>query len=197
MKKSNLKPFTMKWIALFTFIITLNCYSQDVDNCNIKKSDFINILKVDKDELICIAKNSDKPYTVFYTLASWCSPCRMHFPDAVELEKSGKVNLFVVLVQSEQDRQIGNAINFIQSVSPEVKFGVLNDDIYGQKTGKRNKKFAIEITPENNEMIDDYGKFILVDNTGQVLYVTNWKDYNKEWKDAKKMLQHTILPLIE
>ena len=187
----------MKWISLLTLIISLNCFAQDADDCHIKKSEFINVLKVDKDELICIAQNSDKPYTVFYTLTSWCSPCRMHFPDAVELEKSGKVNLFVVLVESEQDRKIGSAINFIQSVSPEAKFGVLNDEIYGQKTGKRNKKFAIEITPETNEMIDDYGKFILVDKAGQVLYVTNWKDYNKEWKDAKTMLQNKILPLIK
>lgn len=187
----------MKLITIFTFIITLNAYSQNTDNCSIQKSETINVQIVDKDDIICIAKNSDKPFTVIYTLTSWCSPCRMHFPDAVDLEKTGKVNLFVVLVESEKDKRIINAIDFIQSASAGVKFGVLKDALYGTKTGKRNKKFATEITPENNELIDDYGKFILIDKSGKVLYVTNWKDYNKEWKDAKNMLQNKILPLLE
>ena len=186
----------MKLITIFTLLVSLTCYSQDVESCNIQKSDILNVQVVEKDDLICIAKNSDKPYTVFYTLASWCSPCRMHYPDALALEKTGKVNLFVVLVESEQDKRLLNAIDFIQSYSTDVKFGVLKDEKYGTKTGKRNKKFATEITPENNDLIDDYGKFILIDKGGKVLYVTNWKDYNKEWKDAGKMLRNKILPLI-
>ncbi len=187
----------MKLINIITLILTLSVYSPNTTECNIQQSETIDVQIVDKDDIICIAKNSDKPFTVIYTLASWCSPCRMHFPDALDLEKTGKVSLFVVLVESEKDKRIINAINFIQSASPEVKFGVLKDELYGTKTRKRNKKFATEITPENNELIDDYGKFILIDRSGKVLYVTNWKDYNEESKDAKKMLKNKILPLLE
>lgn len=184
-------------IFLLLFLISISLSAQNATVCNLQKSDASNALKVDQNDLICIAKNSDRPYTVFYTLASWCAPCRMHFPDAVELEKTGKVNLFVVLVESEQDKRLGNAINFIKSTSENVKFGVLKDEIYGTKTGKRNKKIAKEITPTHNEMIADYGKFILVDQGGTVLYVTNWKDYNKDWQNSKKMLENKILPLIK
>ena len=162
-----------------------------------QKSDFIDALKVDRNDLICIAKNSSQPFTIFYTLTSWCSPCRMHFPDAVALEKSGKVNLFVVLVESEDDKKIIKAIDFIRSSYAEVQFGVLKNESYGSKTSKRNNKFVAEITPTSNEVIDDYGKFILVDNSGKIVYVTNYKDYDKDWKNSRKMIENKILPLIK
>ena len=186
----------MKSLTLVIFLLSLNIHSQNEKACGIQKSEIINVKKVDKNDLICIAQNSSKPYTVFYTLTSWCSPCRMHFPDAVELERTGKVNLFVVLVESEDDKNIVKAIDFIKSVYPDVQFGVLKDDLYGTATKKRNKKLATEITPANNELIDDYGKFILVDKSGNVMYVTNYKDYNKEWKNSKKMIENKILPLL-
>lgn len=70
-----------------------------------------------------------------------------------------------------------------------MKFGVLKDELYGNKTGRRNKKLATEMTPKHNEMIADYGKFILVDQGGNLLYTTNWKDYNKDWQNSKKILE--------
>ncbi|WP_131725568.1 MULTISPECIES: TlpA family protein disulfide reductase [unclassified Chryseobacterium] len=182
---------------LFFVLLSAGLSGQNPEPCNLQKSAASEALKVDQNEMICIAENSDKPYTVFYTLASWCAPCRLHFPDAVELEKTGKVNLFVVLVESEHDKRLGNAVNFIKSKSENVKFGVLKDEIYGTKTGKRNRKLATEITPKHNETIDDYGKFILVDKTGKILYVTNWKDYNKDWQNSKKMLENKIMPLLK
>lgn len=186
-----------KNIYLLLLFISVSLFGQNISSCNLQKSDASDALKVDQNDLICLAKNSDKPYTVFYTMASWCAPCRLHFPDAVELEKTGKVNLFVVLVESEQDKRLVNAVNFIKSKSENVKFGVLKDEIYGTRTGQRNRKFATQITPQHNEMIDDYGKFILIDKGGNVLYVTNWKDYNKDWQNSKKMLENKILPLIK
>ena len=187
----------MKLNLLIIFsIFSIKVSAQNFEVCNIQKSDFINVEKVEKSNLICIAKNSDKPYTIFYTLASWCSPCRMHFPDTMELEKTNKVNIYVVLVESEKDKRIMNAIDFIKSKSETVKYGVLKDEIYGTKTGKRNKKIATEMTPENNELIDDYGKLILVDKSGKIHYTTNWKDYEGDWKNAKKMIENKILPLI-
>ncbi|WP_128414355.1 hypothetical protein [Chryseobacterium sp. Leaf394] len=186
-----------KNIYLLLLFISVSLSGQNISNCNLQKSDASDALKFDRNDMICLAKNSDKPYTIFYTLASWCAPCRLHFPDAVELEKTGKVNLFVVLVESEEDKRLVNAINFIKSISENVKFGVLKDEIYGTRTGKRNKTLAIEITPQHNEMINDYGKFILIDRTGTILYVTNWKDYNKDWQNSKKMLENKILPLIK
>ncbi len=188
----------MKLNLLFVLLIfSLKINAQNSEICNLQKSEFINAEKVENNDLICISKNSGKPYTIFYTLASWCAPCRMHFPDTLELEKTGKVNLYVVLVESEKDKRIINAINFIKSNSETIKFGVLKDEIYGTKTGKRNKKIATEMTPKNNELIDDYGKLILVDNSGKIIYTTSWKDYEGDVKNAKKMIENKILPLLK
>lgn len=182
---------------IFTFVFSLNCISQNLANCNIQNSETIAAPKLDKETLICIAKNSNKPYTVFYTLASWCEPYRMHFPHTLDLEKTGKFNLFVVLVEAEKDPKIKNAISFIQSKSENVQFGVLNDEKYGIKVGKKNTKLATEITPNGSKVIDDFGKFILVDRSGQILYVTNYKDYDKDWKNSKQTLEKKIIPLLK
>jgi len=188
----------MKFIvSISLFIIAMNINAQNYDTCKIQKSEAINAQKIDKNELICIAKNSEKPFTVFYTLTSWCAPCREHFPDILELNKTGKVNLYVVLVESEKDKRIVNAINFIKSKSENIKFGVLKDEFYGTNTGKRNKKFITEIIPKNNEVIDGYGKLILVDKSGKILYITSWKDYDEDSKNYKKMLDNKILPLVK
>lgn len=188
----------MKFIVSILLLITaINIHAQNYDTCKIRKSESINAHKIDRSELICIAKNSDKPFTVFYTLTSWCAPCREHFPDVLELTKTGKVNLYVVLVESETDKRIVNAINFIKSKSENVKFGVLKDDVYGTKTGKRNKQFITEMTPKNNEVIDGYGKLILVDKSGKILYMTSWKDYEGNSKNYKKMLDNKIIPFIK
>ena len=184
------------FIIIIIFIgFSSNLFAQQ--SCEVESSKIINAQIIDKNDIICIAKNSDKPYTIFYTLASWCAPCRLHFPDAFELQKSEKIDLFVVLVEAEKDPRVNNAINFIRSYSENIKFGILKDSFYGTKTKRRNSKFATEITPKHNELIEDYGKFILIDKNGNILYVTNWKDYNKDWKNSKKMLESKILPLIK
>lgn len=191
------QSFLRKTFFIFALILSLNCISQNLDDCNIQNSETIAAPKLDKEALICIAKNSDKPYTVFYTLASWCEPCRIHFLDALDLEKTGKVNLFVVLVEAERDPKIKNAISFIKSKFENVQFGVLNDEKYGFKVGKRNTKLATEVTPNGSKVIDDFGKFILVDRSGQILYVTNYKDYDKDWKNSKKMIEKKIIPILK
>ena len=94
---------------LFLLTFSINIPAQYSELCNISNSEKIDSEKIDIDDLLCIAKNADTPFTIFYTLASWCEPCRLHFPDAVDLEKTGKVNLFVILVESETDKRVVNA----------------------------------------------------------------------------------------
>ncbi|MFC3157331.1 hypothetical protein ACFOEQ_01470 [Chryseobacterium arachidis] len=106
-------------------------------------------------------------------------------------------DVFVLLVEAEQDRRINSAINFIKNADEKVKYIVLKDELYGTKVGKRNKKFVAEITPSNFETIDDYSKIILMDKSGKTIYVSNWKDYNKDWKNSKKMYENKIIPLLK
>ena len=60
-------------------------------------------------------------------------------------------------------------------------------------------KLLNEITPKNSEAIDDYSKYILLNNNGEVLRVTNWKDGKDEedWKDDSKMLERILVPLVQ
>ncbi len=167
------------------------------EQCHLQQSKFISATTVDKEDLICIAKNSQKPYTIFYTLASWCGPCRLHLPDTLDLEKTGMADVFVLLVEAEQDQRINSAISFIKNTDEKVKYVVLKDEVYGTKVGKRNRKFVSEITPSGFENIDDYSKVILMDKSGNTIYVSNWKDYNKDWKNSKKMYENKIIPLLK
>lgn len=187
----------MRLLQLFILLLfSHNASAQILETDNIQKSEFIDAEKVDQQDLLRIAKNADKPYTIFYTFASWCGPCRMHFPDVLELEKTGKVAIYVILVESEKDKRIENAIHFLNSNPQPVNYGVLKDAVYGTKTGKRNKKIATEMTPKNKEVIDDYGKLILINKKGLIKYTTSWKDYEGDWKNSKKMIARKILPLL-
>lgn len=185
-----------KILFSLSFLLSFGIKAQ-FETCNLKQSNFISATTVSKDDLSCIAKNSDKPYTIFYTLTSWCAPCRLHLPDTLDLEKTGMVDVYVLLVEAEQDPKIANAINFIKNTDNNVKYVVLKDELYGTKVGKRNKKFVTEITPSNFENIDDYSKIILIDKSGKTKYVSNWKDYNKDWKNSKKMYENKIIPLLK
>lgn len=187
-------------LCILTFLTTisrLTLFGAILDTCSVHESDILKVYLVDKDDLMCIARKSEKPYTIVYTLASWCVPCRMHLPDALDLQNNEKVNLFILLVESEQDIKVKNAISFVRTHSNTVDIGLLKDSIYGTKTKKRNKKFVIEMTTEGKEIIDDYGKFIVFNKSGDILKVTSWKDFNNDWKDSKTMIKNTIIPIVK
>lgn len=189
------KNFIISKILFLSFVLSFGIFFSQ-SKCNISKSTFIDVDKVDANDLICLAKNSEKPYTIFTTFASWCGPCRLHLPDFIDLKNRDNVDLYVVLVEAENDKRIANAIHFVKSIDANSKMLVLKNDVYGKKK-RRNEIFVKEITPKHNEMIADYGKVILIKNTGEILYVTNWKDYDKDWKNSQLMLEKKIIPLLK
>ena len=104
--------------------------------------------------------------------------------------------MYVVLLEKEDDKYIAQAVQYLKEVDKDIKILVLKDAVYGTKRTRKNKKFVTEITPSQFENIDDYSKFILYDKEGKVIMVTNWKDYNDNWKDEESMIKRRILPLL-
>ncbi|WP_419868201.1 hypothetical protein [Chryseobacterium sp. CT-SW4] len=191
-----MKLFLIPVLSLVGFLS-----SGQQNSCNLQKSKIINLTAVDKSDLLCIAKSSDKPNTVFYTLASWCVPCIEHLPEALKLEKDYNTEVYVVLVEAEEDTRIKSAIKIVEKESQDAKMLVLKDSAYEGGVKKRNTTFVTEITPSQFEAIPDFSKFIVVNNQGEVVMVTNWKDYKKidkkNLEDVRQMLSHTVVPLLK
>lgn len=180
-------------------IFLISSFFAAQEKCETFESASLHIKKVDKNDLICIAKNSDQPITVFYTFASWCQSCRMHLLQALYLEKYYKSNVYILLVEGESDPRIINGINYIKKYAPDGKMVVLKDDIYEGGVKKRNRKFVREITPAQFENIDDFSKFIIMNKEGETLLVTTYKDSENDpnWTDAMPMIKRKVIPLLE
>ncbi|MNJ98170.1 hypothetical protein D3C87_159330 [compost metagenome] len=155
------------------------------------------IIAVDTSSIATIAKNSDKKNTLFFTFGIWCEPCRLHLPGAIKLAKENDLDFYVLLVDGMNTENVAMGYQHIKKLDPTVKVAVLNDAVYGEKLKKRNKKFVTEITPPQFENIDDFSKYILLNNEGEVILVTTWKDNrDNDWRDDTKMQKEKIIPLL-
>ena len=182
----------IRLVAFFAIISSLVSHAQD--NCNLKNSAANPILAVDTADIKCISQNSAKPKTLFFTFGIWCSPCRAHLPGAIKLAADRDLDFYVLLLEKEDDQKTADAIVYLRNLKPDIKIAILKDSVYGEKRTKKNKKFVAEITPKEFEVIDDYSKYILLDQQGQVLLVTNWKDNrdSKDWRDDSAVHQKII-----
>ena len=184
-----------KIFTLLILLFTIFSHAQEIATDSIGNK--INIISVDANSIIAMAKKSGKKNTLFYTFGIWCEPCRLHLPAAVKLAKEHDLNFYVLLVDSkEKEDRIMMAVSFIKEIDKDVKIAILSDEVYGTNVKKRNRKFVTEITPPQFENIDDFSKYILLDNTGKVVMVTNYKDNGSDWRDDKKMVEEKIVLLL-
>lgn len=183
-------------ILLFFLFLCINSFAQ-IDKCNLIKSKFNDIYHVNKNDIICLSKNTLKNHTLIYTFGIWCAPCRLHLPNALKLSKNYNIELYVLLIDKESDKTIVNSINYLKNIDPEIKIIILKDD-YGNKKNIKYKRFLNEITPNKFENINDMSKYIIIDKNGNIIMITNWKD-NKEnnWKDDSLMIKNKIIPLLK
>ena len=153
---------------------------------------------IDVEDMKCMARESGKKHTIFYTFGIWCEPCILHLPNAIALTEKYGTEFYILLVDTETDERTFQAIAELTKSHPGVKIAVLKDSVYGNKRKKRNAKFVTDVTPKEFEAIDDYSKYIVLDSTGKVIMVTNWKDNSgNDWKDDSKMTDKRIVPLIK
>ncbi len=189
----------MKGIYLVFFLLTsILLHAQNSQPCNLTQSNFNDIPAIAYNDVICLAKNSDKKFSLFFTFGIWCEPCRLHLPGAIKFAEQHNLDFYVILLEPEDNIKAKQAASYLRYTKPDIKTLILKDEVYGTKRTKKNKKFVTEITPKNSEAIDDYSKYILLNNKGDVLRVTNWKDGKDEvdWKDDSKMLDRILVPLV-
>lgn len=190
----------MKMIKLllpcFVFLFPIQVFSQS--HCDTAKSFYDHVKAANAADMICLAKTSAKTKTLFYTFGSWCAPCRAHLPNAMKLTKDYNLDFYVLLIEKENSGKTQEAISYLRNIDSAINILILKDQTYGDASGKKYKKFLSEITPRKFENINDMSKYIILNNTGEVLMVTNWKDNRKnDWRDDSEMIKSRIIPVLK
>ncbi len=184
-------------------IVLMFCFAHihsqtPIEKCKINKSFYDGIYSVTTEDVKCLAKNSYQPNTLFYTFGSWCMPCIYHIPSFFAIEKYYKVDLYVLLVDKEDNHFAEQGRDVVLEAFPNAKILIIKDLEKGGKS-KKYKDFLAKITPPQFENNDSMSKFIVLNTKGEVQLVTNYKDKEEDpdWKDPKPMVRRIVLPLLE
>ncbi|MFC7347723.1 hypothetical protein ACFQO9_13440 [Chryseobacterium zhengzhouense] len=117
------------------------------------------------DDLSCLAKNSEKPNTLFFSFGKWCTPCIYHIPTFFVIEKFYNVDLYVLLVDPESHLLTKEARDMVLEAYPNAKILVIKD-MESKGKSKKYKDFLKKITPAQFENIDDMSKYIVLNKEG-------------------------------
>ncbi|MEC5173311.1 MULTISPECIES: thioredoxin family protein [Chryseobacterium] len=186
----------MKKLSILIGILFLQNVLAQEEKCGLQKSEF-NIYKVNAEDVKCLAKNSDKRNTIFFTFARWCTPCLYHLPNFKKIEEFYSVDSYVLLIDNEGSNMTKLAVDYVLEGYPNAKIVVLKDK--EKKNGRKYKDFLKEITPSQSELVTDMSKYIVLNTSGEVQLVTSWKDNKEypEWKDDSSTIKRIVLPLLE
>lgn len=166
--------------------------------CDTATSFYTGVKAVNYNDLICLSKNAGEKKTLLFTFGSWCVPCRYHLPNAIKLAKDYDLNFYVLLTEEEKSIYTKKAVDYLTNIDSSLNILVLKDKSYGVSSKKKYNKFLSEITPAAFENINDMSKYIIINNQGVVIMVTNWKDNRRnDWKDDSKMIQDRIVPVLK
>lgn len=174
--------------------------------CNLEKNELGNAYLVDAEDIRCLAKNSDKEISMFYTFAESCKPCLKHIPDLIPFVIENDLDLYIVLIDRENNFRVEWAEIILKRFEQEIrehyqedfsfKLYVLKDE--EGRPRKKYNKFLTEITPPQFEVIGDLGKHIVMNKSGEVLLVTSYKDNPENVEDKNSyILNEVIRPVLE
>ncbi len=171
-------------------VLTVQISFGQSDSCTIE-SRYTYLPTVNAAGIKCIAGQSDKKFTLFYTFGIWCSPCKAALSHIAQFAKSNQIDFYAVLVELETDSYyINRAVEYLNQVDSTMGIVILSDSLHSVKTKKKNKliqvsggsvskknKFFInEIYPADMEKTNDMGKCILINRAGEVKAITSYKD---------------------
>lgn len=187
----------MKYIIFSLFFSSTIIFAQSaIEKCKLEKSE-LGSYRVDAEDVKCIAKNSEKPNSVFYTFASWCAPCIYHLDTFMSIEKNYNADLYVLLMDVEKMNMVYQAQELVKKDYPNAHILIIKD-VEGRGKNKKYKKFLDDITPSNFLNIKDMSKYIVLNKQGEVQLVTTYKDDDsKDWRDDSGMVKKLVLPLLE
>ncbi len=192
------------YIAILS-TISLGIYAQSP--CVTHKS-VSGLMSVTPEDVICIAKESDKDISLFYTFAEWCSPCRKNMPKIIDLAKKNDIALYFLIISRETFfDEIDIAVDFIKEKIEEPNIYIISDSLYSKKNAVRKRSWIVlvgakerekytnflkKITPPSFEVIDDIGKSILINKEGEVILITSYKDVGKKKKRGEEAVYKKI-----
>ena len=176
-------------------LLLVNSYFISSQNCEIKK-DTYELLNVTVNDVKCLAKNYEG-HTLVYSFGLWCQPCIIHLQGVLDLTKDYNLNLLILAVDKNQTNYAYTK-KYLESKKEGITIMSLKNT-YGKREFKRYKKFLTEITPEKFNNINGMSKHILLNNDGEVLMVTSYKDRLKgeDWENDKPILKRKIIPFLE
>lgn len=183
-----------KYYPLIIVIIIFN-YSFSQQNTYLKKN--ANAIPVNYSDIKQISINSEKERTILYSFGIWCAPCKEHLKNALSLAEYYNIDLYILLIEKEDDPIIKKTIDYLKNVEPTIKILILKDD-YGKKRSVKYKRFLKEITPDEFDHLYGMSKYIVFNNDAEIIMVTTWKDnVGNDWKDDSNMLKHKVIPLLK
>ena len=196
----RIKYFTQFSLILFFYLCLIQpAFSQneviDDEECHLIKSASGKIYTVDSHDILCLARTSKKEKTLVFTFGRWCKSCRIDLPSVIKLVKEYNLEFYVLLTDEENSYGEKAALEYLDYMKNlhriEFETFILRDE-----DGSQNLKylrFLRRITPDNFENHNGMSKHILIDKSGEVLMVTNWKD-SKKYKS--KLIEEKIIPLL-
>lgn len=187
------------FFVIILLLFFVKGFSQtSIEKCKLQKSFYENIYSVTSEDVKCLAENSEKPNTLFFTFGSWCAPCIYHIPTFFLIEEMYNVDLYVLLVDKENHHLTKEARDMVLETYPNAKILIIKDT-EGKGRSKKYKDFLTKITPAQFENIDDMSKYIVLNKKGEVQLVTNYKDSKNDpdWKSDKPMVKRIVLPLLD
>jgi thiol-disulfide isomerase/thioredoxin len=176
------------------------------DSCNLVQSSYSNLYTVVTEDIRCIAQNSDKDITLFYTFAGYCIPCQKQLPKAIQFSKEHNLDLYILLMDRENDLpSVNESLKAIKKAKEEeLSIVIISDSLYsperrykkqkfqliaitGKNAREKYRNFITEITPPQFENIDDMSKHIVLNKQGEVIFVSNYKDSEGDKSGSKKI----------
>lgn len=197
---SHKKSFTKFSLILFIYFCLLQpAFSQneviDDEECHLIKSASGKIYTVDSHDILCLARTSKKEKTLVFTFGRWCKSCKIRLPRVIELAKDNDLEFYVLLTDEENSYGEIAALEYLDNMKKIHRFEfetfILRDEDGSQNVKYRH--FLRRITPDNFENFAGMSKCILIDKSGEVLMVTNWKDAQKH---KSKLIEEKIIPLL-
>ena len=169
--------------------------------CGLTKSYYADVYTVQTDDLYCLARNSNKDYTMFLTFANSCGPCRKELPLVVNFANENKFDLYVLTVEREWEYDSQFAYRILQKANmanSEYKSILLSDSLYtnveyrrrkpknstftvtvGTKSAEKYTAFLNKLTNASKKSYG-YGKLIVMNKKGEIVF----EDVSTDGKDG-------------
>jgi hypothetical protein len=172
--------------------------------CGLTKSYYADVYTVQTDDLYCLARNSNKDYTVFFVMSNSCSPCRKKLPLVVNFTNENKFDLYILSVEREWDydsKPIYRTLQKANMANSEYKSILLSDSLYtnveyrrrkpsnavisisiaGAKYAEKYIAFLNKLT-KASEKAYGYGKLIVMNKQGEIVFEDISTDGNDDFE---------------